>query len=379
MSPRLLLLFAALAVLSLNSFYFPSGSFSLQHRFISGENVSCAGCHPSQAGNLSLSAYHSGFSCRTCHNVTFSSPQEAHSATIPRCIDCHSSVVPELNSTYEAHMPLFRSAYSGGIRRGPNEACIACHTNASVNLSFHYYDYIDYIVENTGISAPRSNTYYYNVLSVTIGPQRSFSVQVGGGSTHYWKNTTEISCVSCHQRIKLGNTGNSQGSQHADDLVYEPGGGISNDPRHQNASYGGATDAYCRSCHRNSSFDSYGPQLNSSAVHAALMLSCLTCHNASGPYPPSTETPDCGGHYSEEFFPEVAQSVPRRLTGDFCTGCHRERNHDGLGSNTNSCPGGGPGGTCANCHTSGGGNIENFVYTEPKAAESDTWVIRTLS
>ncbi|NOZ59011.1 MAG: hypothetical protein GXO66_05485 [Euryarchaeota archaeon] len=69
-----------------------------------------------------------------------------------------------------------------------------------------------------------------------------------GGSTHYWRNTTDISCVRCHVRIKLGNIGNAQGSQHAGDVtdtvaMYNIASGSPYHPGHQNSSYGGATDA----------------------------------------------------------------------------------------------------------------------------------------
>lgn len=358
------------AVLIVSGIYFPLSKFTGQHSFIQGQSVNCAECHPNQAGNLSLSVYHSNLSCRTCHNTTFSPGQEAHAASIPRCIDCHTSVVNEINNTYEAHMPLFRTAEDYGIRRGPNEACLLCHTNYSANITFLYYDYINYTVYNNGTSAPRPSTYYWQLESVIIGPQRTYAVEIKnqGESTHYWKNLLEISCVRCHVRIRLGNLGNAQGSQHAGDVADKGG----TDPGHQNASYGGATDAYCKSCHRNASFDIYAAapyynyNLNSSAVHAAIKLTCLTCHNASGPYPPSNETPDKGGHYSEEFYPQVAQNVTRRLVGDLCTGCHRASNHD-ISS-----------GACSNCHGPGSGRVNNKVYTEPKAAEASQWVYRSF-
>ena len=405
---RPLILVAGLAVLLILSLYFPYSKFTGQHTFISGSNVSCASCHPSQAGNLSLSVYHSSLSCRTCHNTTFSPGQEAHAASIPRCIDCHGSVVSEINSTYEAHMPLFRSAEDYRIRRGPNEACLLCHTNYSTRLTLFYYEYINYTVYNTGVSPDGGTTYIYEIQSVTPGPQRSYSVDVlnQGGSTHYWRNITDISCVRCHVRIQLGNTGNAQGSQHAGDVtdtvsMYNIASGSPYHPGHQNSTYGGATDAYCRSCHRNASFDIYAGapyynyNLNSSAVHAALRLTCLTCHNSTGPYPPSKEPHTRGGHNSTQFYQEVHQKVSRRLIGDLCTGCHRANNHAGLPAtraNMDRCAT--CHGDCSVCHGMGGGmggggmgggmwsfsggRVKNDVYTEPKAAESDTWVYRSF-
>ena len=389
-------LVAGFAILVVLGMHFPLSKFTGQHSFIPGQDVSCTSCHSNQAGNLSLSFYHSGLGCRACHNTSFSPGQEAHAASIPRCIDCHDGVVPEINSTYEAHMPLFRTAQNYRIRRGPNEACLMCHTNYSANITFIYYEYINYTIYNNVTSPDGGDTYLYNIESVVKGPQRSYKVEIGnpGGSTHYWKAISEVSCVRCHLRIKLGNIGNAQGSQHAGDVADK-----GRDPGHDNASYGGATDAYCRSCHRNSSFDSYAGapyynyNLNSSAVHAALKLSCLTCHNASGPYPLSNEPHTKGGHNSSQFYQEVQQKVSRRLIGDLCTGCHRYNNHAGLPAEEAymdecaTCHG-----DCSVCHGMGGGGmggggmwsfsggrVENDVYTEPRAAESDTWVYRSFS
>jgi hypothetical protein len=381
---RIFILVIGFAVLVISGMYYPLSKFTGQHSFIPGQSVNCAECHPNQAGNLSLSVYHSNLSCRTCHNTTFSPGQEAHAASIPQCIDCkrHANIADEINNTFEAHMPLFRTAEDFGIRRGPNEACLICHTNHSSNITYLYYDWINYTVYNTGTSPDGGTTYIYDITSVLIGPQRTYTVEIKneGGSTHYWKNLQDISCVRCHARIKLGNTGNSQGAQHADDVLdksvsspYHPG--------HQNASYGGATDAYCKSCHRNTSFDSYAsqnPNLNSSAVHAALKLSCLTCHNSTGPYPPGNEPHAFGGHNSTDFYPKVAQNITRRLIGDFCTGCHHANNH--IVTNTEaglSCGGGGGGFKSNRCHDISGAT-KNDVYTEPKAAEASRWVYRSF-
>ena len=394
----------ALLILSVS---FPLSMFTGQHSFIPGKNVDCTRCHAEEAGNLSLSIYHSNLSCRTCHNTTFSPGQEAHAASIPRCIDCHTSVVSKINSSYEAHMPLFRTAENYKIRRGPNEACLMCHTNYSANITLLYYEYINYTIYNNVTSPDGGETYLYNIESVITGPQRSYTVEIKneGGSTHFWKNISDISCVRCHLRIKLGNIGNSQGSQHAGDVndtdaMYGLPSNSPYHPGHQNASYGGATDAYCRSCHKNASLDIYAGapyynyNLNSSAVHAALKLVCLTCHNNSGPYPLGNEPHTCGGHNSSQFFSEVSQKVSRRLVGDLCTGCHRYNNHAGISAvrwNMDLCAT--CHGTCSTCHSKpgictvggmgggrgfAGGRVENDVYTEPKAAESDTWVYRSF-
>jgi len=188
-----------------------------------------------------------------------------------------------MNYSNEAHMPLFRSAVDQSLMYGPNEACMLCHNNYSRSLTFTSYEYINYTIFNNGtVGETNPNTgnpeYYYLIENVVRSPQRSYKVDIGpeARSTHYWRNKNSISCVRCHERIRLGNTGNDQGSQHAGDVVDKSG----TDPGHQNSSYGGATDAYCKSCHYNTTFSSYRG-LNTSRVHIAIELSCTTCHNSS--------------------------------------------------------------------------------------------------
>ncbi len=405
---RTLLLATGILVLIFISVYYPFSMFTGQHTFISGKNVNCSRCHPAEAGNLSLSAYHSNLTCRTCHNVTFTPGEVAHAATIPECIQCHTNITSHINNTYAAHMPLFRYADISGIRRGPNAACLICHTNYSGNITFVYHRWINFTIMNNVTSPDGGVTYNYYIENVTLGPETTYTVQIKnqGGSTHYWKNISDISCVRCHKRIQLGNFGDAQGSQHAGDVAdtvkdfcvpvnssYHPG--------HANASYGGPTNAYCLSCHRNSTFNIYAtenPNLNSSAIHAALRLNCVVCHNSSGPYPPGWEAHFAGGHNSTMFFKEAQKMIPRKLMGSFCLACHRANNHAGLTSMQQcaACHG-----TCSVCHKTGGvanepgvcnnlfftmgggsfngANISFKVYTEPWANVSSTWVNRSFS
>ncbi len=346
-----ILLVIGIAILLLFTNYQIITKFSLQHTFIPGQNVDCSKCHPEEAGNLSISVYHSSLACTTCHNTTFYPNTPTHAATTVNCTDCHTWVKNEITHEDEAHRALYLYAEMFGLRRGPNETCILCHTTSYAVITYKYYDHINYSISS------------WTITSVAYGPYRTYTVEVGSksGSTHYWVNVTNISCVTCHENIKLGNIGNAQGSQHAGDVTD-----AGTDWGHQNATYGGATDAYCKSCHKNSSFDGY-PHLNSSAVHASLKLQfgCLTCHNETGPWPPANETFERGGHPSSSFYLEVSQNVDRKLIGDFCTGCHRANNHADLG-----------GGRCSWCHSSSSYVIQQ-VFTEPKAAEADIWVYRT--
>ncbi len=345
---RILLILGILIVIFFTNYQVIT-KFTGQHTFISGREVNCTECHPNEGGNLSISVYHSSLNCSTCHNTTFYPNEQTHAASTINCTDCHTWVKNEITHEDEAHRALYLYAEQSELRRGPNEACIMCHTNAYTKITYKYYDYINYTLSS------------WSVTSVAYGPYRTYIVEVGSksGSSHYWINITNISCVRCHENIKLGNIGNAQGSQHAGDVTD-----WSSDPGHQNASYGGATDAYCKSCHRNTSFNGY-PHLNSSAVHAALKLQfgCLTCHNETGPWPPANETFEQGGHPSSTFYQNIAQNVDRKLIGDFCTGCHHANNHDITGSSR-----------CSRCHR--WGSISQQVFTEPKAAEASRWVIR---
>ncbi len=353
--------------------------FNLQHTFISGQNINCSKCHPEEAGNLSISVYHSNLDCNSCHNTTFYQNIQTHAATTINCTDCHENIENEITNEDEAHRALYLYAREFNLRRGANEACIMCHTTSYTVITYKYYDWINYTIYFNGtLGEVNPNTgideYYYYITQTSVGDYRTYYVEINqkDGSSHYWVNITNISCLTCHVNVKLGNFGNAQGSQHAGDVEDK---GNPPDAAHLNITYGGATDAYCKSCHRNTSFNGY-PHLNSSAVHAALKLQfgCLTCHNDTGPWPPANETPDKGGHYSEAFYPDVLRKVDRKLIGDFCTGCHRAYNHDIVtdSSGTNQC---------YRCHGSGGGTVGDIVqvvYTEPKAVEQTQWVLRTF-
>ncbi len=421
---RILLLSTGLVVLIFMSVDYPFSMFTGQHTFISGKNVNCSRCHPDEAGNLSKSVYHSNLTCRTCHNVTFTPGEVAHAATIPECIQCHTNITSHINNTYAAHMPLFRYADISGIRRGSNAACFICHTNYSGNITFVYHKWINFTITNMGnpdeeISKTINDypytymTFNYTISNVILGPETTYTVQIKnqGGSTHYWKNKSDISCVRCHKRIQLGNFGDAQGSQHAGnvaDTVEHFGVPVQSYyhlPGHSNASYGGPTNAYCLTCHRNSNFTIYAaenPNLNSSAIHAALRLNCVVCHNNSGPYNLSAEAHFAGGHNSTMFFKEAQKTIPRKLMGSFCLACHRANNHAGLTSmyQCAACHG-----NCQSCHNNGvlregatnnlfsgsgsifcrpmrgfpGANITFKVYTEPWANVSSTWVNRSFS
>ncbi len=166
--------------------------YSLQHKFISGEDVDCIQCHPTEYSELTSSdaqashMQHVFFRdpyppidysrpCKACHipfygSITFQDPTSPyyktsyynpygggtasyHAAALVECTFCHercsachrsppkANVTAEFeNSTIEAHRPLyFRAKNASGldtndILAGANEACIACHTHA-VNVT----------------------------------------------------------------------------------------------------------------------------------------------------------------------------------------------------------------------------------------------------
>ncbi len=397
---RNLILILGFAIFSLFFGINVLSKFTGQHYFIPGSNIDCSKCHPSQAYYLTISEIHntsSGFTCRTCHNVSFSN-NTAHAATTITCLSCHVNIADNINNSLEAHRDFILFAEKYGLKKGPNEACIACHTTFPVKLVLNYYEWINYTVfiDNVEIEPLRYN---YTIVSFNLGPKRNYTVIKDYGyeikSSHYWINPNKIKCTACHKRILQGvldkwSPGSTplQGMQHTDDVgdrnLSDRGNNANlNFIEHIYDIYISKTNAdnesFCKYCHLNPQWNIY-PTYNSSSVHAALKLSCLTCHNESGPYPPSIEEINQGGHYSPYFYQQVWKKVPRQFHGDFCSGCHHYNNHDvTIGTGGGGMGGNGMGGgRCSICHGNRGGYVTNKVYTEPYAYEANIWIYREL-
>jgi hypothetical protein len=376
-------------------------------------DISCTSCHSKIALELQNSTIHSNFKCEECHRLQQTAEgktivlathnetgvyvgEEAHAAYTPRCLDCHGSNGIYINDTgitkqappanpfnetdygsdYSAHKPFVKQALDYDLSIGENEACLACHTGYNITLTFKYPEYINWTLKAT---APESvsDRYYvnYTPISYELGPYRTYSVLLEReGEKHTWTNTTNISCITCHERVYLGSYGRYDTNvddwvrQHAGDVVDKGKDPATHQTEHP------PTDSYCLDCHRNLNYASY-PNLHANEVHAAEALKCIACHSDGGPWPPSSETFDKGGHNSTDFYQDIS-SFPTTIIGDMCISCHIANDHQfdiwfPDGSNA-----------CKVCHDLRGDHsyyIDINIYKEPKANETLEWLDRVFS
>ena len=352
----------------------------------SSNDIPCTSCHSRIADELNSSAYHKSLSCEDCHrnpyigqdvaisNGTSIPGKEAHAAVKPRCLDCHSQSsitlangttvsVPKAKafgdanygSDYSAHKKFVVDALGSDLGVGENEACLACHSDMKVTITFRYPEYINFSIEINGTSP---DGLLYNITSLSFGPTRTYTVTVGNGSLkHELKPISSIKCISCHRNIYLGGLGDSIGRQHAGDVTDK-----GSDPAiHQTMP---VDNNWCLYCHFNQSANMY-PTVNAEFVHAAEKIRCVSCHNENGPYPPSAETPSKGHHDSTYFYAQF-WNIPSSANGDICISCHLENNHN---LDTTGCA----------CHN-GGYFVNVTIYREPKANESPgNWIFRWIN
>jgi len=141
------------AVLAIGLFVMPSvvSIIAGQHAFIETEDTMCVKCHPAEADELASSTYHHNIggtlpsawgntandACKNCHDKEHTPEgEEGHAAVTLPCTFCHSTIIGELGSEHEAHTEFAEAATNGTLHEEANEACIACHTHAGVNITW---------------------------------------------------------------------------------------------------------------------------------------------------------------------------------------------------------------------------------------------------
>lgn len=151
-----------IALLAVGMYFLPAtlSIFSGQHTFYDGENVSCKKCHydiyneiyPSGEG-AQPPHWSNGPTCTGCHrtggvvggefgmsigyketNVT--SNPEAHAAVTVECIFCHDLIEGEIKGSEEAHGAYYNATNQSSMLKGGNEACVGCHTHATLNVTW---------------------------------------------------------------------------------------------------------------------------------------------------------------------------------------------------------------------------------------------------
>ncbi len=372
-------------------------------------HVNCSSCHRHVAEEMAITRAlhgpHWDLSCVTCHrfngtgikfaNATASSPgMQAHAAYVPSCLDCHggkgvwvvnvsgvlvhapparafnvTTKVNGRNVTVVDSIPYFTAhkqliAYC--IKQGDeNLACLACHTNYSVNISYSYPDYINLIISS------------WNITSLTIGPDRVYNVSFVKktlfSGKHVFLPLKDINCSKCHLNIYLGLIN----GKHAPIYYAWRWGNVNlwGFYRYHGLALYGSTlntswinNTYCNECHRalkvtlvnyktgvSYTFD-ISKVTNASSVHCAEKVSCLTCHHRNSTYwwlDPyyaflnATKSNPLYAPYHEDLINQTAK-YPRFIHGDICLDCHMAAYHWG---------------SCDTCHT--GYNKITTQYTEP--------------
>ncbi len=391
-----LTLFASIDVISL---------FAGEHAFVNisgeGNQIDCTACHHRIADELNLSAIHSDLSCEACHRftgtgITFASGdttsavpgEEVHAAYTPRCLDCHGGSgtwidgkfappAPAFNasdygSEYSAHRKFVEMANESNLSVGENEACLACHTNYSTEVSYSYFYNISYTLSN------------WNFTSFGYNGTRNYDIQWNkSGAKHEFINLNGIECTKCHGNIYDALVNGTDGGTNEDYLTHAPieidsaRWDTDNSWGHYRYHYipssnrsAWVNNSYCLKCHNVHRYaeehpadnltyqlDNVSVDTNSSDVHCAEALSCGACH-AEGKTKQVIDDSERGGEGHSVngsygyFVGGVASTYARTFNGDICMGCHEAAVHpDGGGSGG----GGGDGGECCRCHGGGGG------------------------
>ena len=395
-------------------------------------DIPCTQCHSKIAAELSNSTYHSTMTCEDCHrnpylgqtvaydNGTWVSGSEAHAAVKPRCLDCHSQTsitlangttiaVPKAKafgdanygSDYSAHKKFVMDANNFSLGVGENEACLACHTEFKLSIEFRYFWNISYTKSSD-----------WNISAFNSNGTRTYQVFLtGNGSKHVWKPVSQIDCISCHKNIYEALTNGTPGSPYTQythaPIEVDDATGHNWDSNNYwgNARYHYVPDSYrsvwvnstyCYECHnvaKYASLDSsasltYGlsavvNDTNSSIVHAAERLKCVTCHGTGKAKDPFSVMSTSGNSANfnalnisadHRKLSEKISMYANTFNGDMCMGCHEAADHSGsAGGGCTPCHSAGGGGSCGPCHrsylnTGAGYSLNVIIESEPSGA-----------
>lgn len=359
-------------------------------------DVECTGCHQRMRDQLDNSSIHSTFECEECHrlaktaggkvikyathnNSGITIGNESHAAYTPRCLDCHGDNGVYYNnsgvqkqaptaiafnesdygSDYSAHKPFVEQALNWGLSKGENEACIACHTNYSMELNFKRPEWFQFYVD------PKKS--YLIVSSISYGPTNTTVIQKPcNGAKHEFVdvNMDGIRCESCHSDIwrAANHTVESEidtyDSTNASHVLWQFEGNILADSPMHNATcvyseygvpcnYEGGYTApnyydnitqYCTlSCHRpvlDESQSTTVPAVFSATTHAAKRVSCYNCHDEYYDYnlyfwnqPLQQNSTAVTRHYtgaSSDYSDEIYDNAPLFMHAETCITCKRD-------------------------------------------------------
>ncbi|MHC1565407.1 MAG: hypothetical protein ACXQS6_03705 [Candidatus Syntropharchaeales archaeon] len=378
--------------------------FSGQHTFTaisdSGNQIDCTACHSRINSEISNSSIHDDLSCEACHRyngtgITFASGDtagstpgnESHAAYTPRCLDCHGGSGTWIENTtgslvfappakafnesgygsdYSAHKRFVLDANTSDASPGENEACLACHTNYTISLSYSYFWNIDYTLSS------------WSFTSFSYNGTRNYDIQWSkSGAKHEFVSLNSIDCTECHKNIYDALVNGTDGGSNEDYLTHAPieidasRWDTDNSWEHYRYHYIPASNratwvnsTYCLKCHNVTEYASEHPSdnttyslgnvaadTNSSSVHAAEALTCATCHGSGKTKADGNQEPG-NGHSGSSFVDNIASNYARTFNGDICMGCHEAAIHPQSMD-------------CGRCHSSAKGNADVTIESEP--------------
>ncbi|MFP3909032.1 MAG: hypothetical protein ACLFVX_04155 [Archaeoglobaceae archaeon] len=388
-----------------------NGSHTTNSLTSDANDVECVGCHQRMSEQLDNSAIHSNFGCEECHRLTRTADgevvkyathnqsgvtvgNESHAAYTPRCLDCHGEDGVYYNDTwvqkqaptaiafnetgygsdYSAHKPFVEQALEWGLSKGENEACIACHTNYSMEIEYKYWYDIDYYVSNWNVP--------FN--SFSVNGTREYDITYNkSGYKHEFVNSDDINCVTCHKNIYDALVNGTEGDNE-DYLTHSPIE-IDSDEWDTYNPWGHyryhyidsnrverVNNTYCFECHNIKKYANNNPSedstynlsdvtsdTNSTSIHAAEALWCQTCHG-TGKTKEVIDNKDYDrqnrkGHNQTDFVDEIKNYYARTFHGDICMGCHEAAVH---------------GNRCKDCHELGEADV--YIESEPSGYASNT-------
>ena len=384
-----------------------------------GNDVNCSVCHKSVAEEMeitrALHGPHWDLSCEACHrfngtgihfakaNASGAFPgREAHAAYIPSCLDCHGgngvnvtnvtgsrvhapparafNIITTLNHRNitiissipyaEAHKQFI--AYCENSLHDENLACLACHTNYSIDISYTYQYNLTYSIK------------YWTFQTFTPIWGKTYNVNYAKKSyfsgKHIFLPLENINCSRCHYNIYRGLINGT----HAPIYRYVGGGqtwpsyNLWGFYRYHALGYysagtyvltGNINSSYCKQCHYSikinltsyttgAKFTSVNPFTAAAKglVHCAEKISCYTCHHRNSTYwwlDPyyavgninSTKGGNATGH---EYLINQTITYARMYHGDVCMACHEPSVHGVV--------------KCNDCHYYGGHWWKGTIY-----------------
>ncbi|MCK5038299.1 MAG: cytochrome c3 family protein, partial [Thermoplasmata archaeon] len=128
---------------------------------------------------------HEGMNCLDCHQNVSADFTVEHASTLPNCTSCHPTVATNMSYDTEAHKDLFTNAEGEGWGKGPNEACIVCHTGFDVSTSFERPDFYNFTIDVT-----------YSITNVesSIATHTNTYTWTKAGNLHTYLTDTDMTC-----------------------------------------------------------------------------------------------------------------------------------------------------------------------------------------